>query len=100
MVDLLHGQVVIAPRPGHASGTYDADVSPWTLAYIIGREWEPFAVKAFDAAGGRRPVSYRGRSLEMPTGARMDGWMAEQCDYLVAYEFDSRAAQQYASDED
>jgi tetratricopeptide (TPR) repeat protein len=88
VVDLLHGQLVIPARPGHASGTYDADVSRWVLAYIIGREWEPFAVKAFDAAGGGRPVSYRGRFLEMPTGARMDGWMAEQCDYLLAYEFD------------
>lgn len=89
VIDLLHGQVVIPPRPGHASGTYDADVSRWVLAYIIGREWEPFAVKAFDAAGGGRPASYHGRFLEMPTGARMDGWMAEQCDYLVAYEFDT-----------
>jgi hypothetical protein len=88
VVDLLHGQLVLPPKPGHASGTYDADVSAWVLAYIIGREWEPFAVKAFDAAGGGRTVSYRGRFLEMPTGARMDGWMAEQCDYLVAYEFD------------
>jgi hypothetical protein len=88
VVDLLHGQLVVPPRPGHASGTYDADVSPWVLAYIIGREWEPFAVKAFDAAGGGRPVAYRGRFLEMATGTRMDGWMAEQCDYLVAYEFD------------
>ena len=88
VVDLLHGQIVIPPRPGHASGTYDADVSAWVLAYIIGREWEPFAVKAFDAAGGGRPVSFKGRFLEMSTGARMDGWMAEQCDYLVAYEFD------------
>ncbi len=36
-------------RPGHAGGRYDADVSRWTLAYILGREWEPFAVKEFDA---------------------------------------------------
>jgi hypothetical protein len=89
VVDLLHGQIVIPHRPGHAGGTYDADVSRWVLAYIIGREWEPYAVKAFDAAGGGRPVSYRGRFLEMSTGARMDGWMAEQCDHLVAYEFDT-----------
>ena len=88
VVDLLHGQSVIPPRPGHASGIYDADVSPWVLAYIIGREWEPFAVKAFDAAGGRGTAIYRGRFLEMLAGARMDGWMAEQCDYLVGYEFD------------
>ncbi|HVX87845.1 MAG TPA: tetratricopeptide repeat protein, partial [Gemmatimonadales bacterium] len=88
VVDLLHGQIVIPAKPGHASGTYDADVSRWVLAYIIGREWEPFAVKAFDAAGGGRPVSYRGRFLEMASGPRMDAWMAEQCDHLLGYEFD------------
>lgn len=89
VVDLLHGQTVLPARPGHASGTYDADVSRWVLAYIIGREWEPFAVKAFDAAGGGQPVSFRGRFLEMASGPRMDAWMAEQCDHLVAYEFDT-----------
>jgi tetratricopeptide (TPR) repeat protein len=49
VVDLLHGRADIQPRPGHASGYYTADVSPWTLAYIIGREWEPFSAIAFDS---------------------------------------------------
>ena len=44
VVDLLHGRADIEPRPGHASGYYTADVSPWVLAWIIGREWEPFSV--------------------------------------------------------
>jgi hypothetical protein len=88
VVDLLHGTIAIPPRPGHAAGTYDADVSRWTLAYIIGREWEPFAVKAFDSAGGGRTVAFRGRFLEMASGPRSDAWMAEQSDYLVGYEFD------------
>ena len=54
VVDLVHGAATIPARPGHAAGRYDADVSPWTLAYIIGREWEPFAVKAFDEGKPRR----------------------------------------------
>ena len=89
VVDLLHGSVTLPPRPGHASGIYDADVSPWTLGFIIGREWEPFAVKAFDAATRGGAASFHGRFLEMGAGTRMDGWMAEQCDYLVGYEFDA-----------
>ncbi|MGH9118223.1 MAG: tetratricopeptide repeat protein [Acidimicrobiales bacterium] len=36
VVDLIHGSAVIATRPGHAGGRYDADVSSWTLGYIIG----------------------------------------------------------------
>ncbi|HSB53561.1 MAG TPA: hypothetical protein VLD58_04365, partial [Gemmatimonadales bacterium] len=89
VVDLLHGHASFPARPGHAGGRYDADVSAWTLAYIIGREWEPFAVKEFER---RHPehAPYSGRFLASrgPVGA-MDAWMAEQCDYLLGYEVDS-----------
>jgi hypothetical protein len=80
---------VIPSRPGHAGGRYDADVSGWTLGYIIGREWEPFAVKGFDARHGQtRP--YAGRYLAIADSApAMDVWMAEQCDYMVSYEVDT-----------
>jgi tetratricopeptide (TPR) repeat protein len=87
VVDLVHGTATIPARPGHASGRYDADVSPWTLAYIIGREWEPFAVKAFDQ---RKPRgSYSGRYLSVQQGPAMDLWMAQQCDFMLAYEADT-----------
>ena len=89
VVDLLHGNALVPLRPGHAGGRYDADVSSWTLGYIIGREWEPFAVKGFDARHGRaRP--YPGRFLAIADSApAMDVWMAEQCDYMVSYEIDT-----------
>jgi hypothetical protein len=85
VVDLVHGAAEFPRRPGHAGGRYDADVSSWTLGYVIGREWEPFAVKAFDAA---RPGShaYRGRLLEMSSGTATDAWMVEQCDFMLTDE--------------
>ncbi|MGH7704035.1 MAG: hypothetical protein ACREMO_13145, partial [Gemmatimonadales bacterium] len=87
VVDLIHGAADLPVRPGHAGGRYDADVSPWTLAYILGREWEPYAVTGFDARSpGGRP--YRGRFLEVADGPAMDAWMAQQCDYLLSYEVD------------
>jgi hypothetical protein len=88
VVDLVHGAATIPSRPGHASGRYDADVSAWTLAYIIGREWEPYAVQAFDR---RRSAegSYAGRFLAVEHAPAMDLWLAEQCDFMLAYEFDS-----------
>ncbi|HKV73247.1 MAG TPA: tetratricopeptide repeat protein [Gemmatimonadales bacterium] len=88
VVNLLHGHTELPPRPGHASGTYDADVSRWVLGYILGREWEPFAVKAFDAVHQRhRP--FKGRFLTAASAPAMEAWMAEQCDYMLAYEVDS-----------
>jgi hypothetical protein len=88
MLDVLgavHGDVDIAPHPGHASGRYDADVSRWTLAYIIGREWEPTAVAGFEARS-RRPRRFEGRYLRMADGSPMESWTAEQCDWMLASE--------------
>jgi hypothetical protein len=88
VVDLLHGRADIPVRPGHASGRYDADVSRWTLGYIIGREWEPFAVKAFDAA---HPAAkpFKGRYLTTARAPAMEVWLAGECDFLLRYEVES-----------
>jgi hypothetical protein len=87
VVDLVHGHATLPPRPGHASGRYDADVSPWTLGFIIGREWEPYAVKAFDETH-RGARAYTGRYLELAAGTPMDAWLVAQCDHMLAYEAD------------
>lgn len=86
VVDLVHGQLEQPPRAGHAHGRYDADVSRWVLAYIIGREWEPFAVRAYDSTHARR--SHAGRFLVTDDVPALDAWMAEQCDYLLSHEYD------------
>jgi hypothetical protein len=89
VVDLVHGNADIPVRAGHAGGRYDADVSRWTLGYIIGREWEPFAVKAFEARFDSRRADYLGRFLATRQGLHIDAWMAAQCDYLLGYEVDT-----------
>lgn len=92
VVDLIHGRADIAPRRGHAWGAYTADVSPWTLAYIIGREWEPYSVVAFnDLHPGSR--SWRGRYLSLDSGTAMEVWLARACEEMVAYETDTYRAQ-------
>jgi len=88
VVDLVHGAAAIPARRGHASGSYDADVSPWVLGYIIGREWEPFAVKAFDERNSGAQT-HTGRYLSVKTGTAMDVWLAQQCDLMLAYEADT-----------
>jgi hypothetical protein len=88
VVDLVHGAAKIPPRPGHATGRYDADVSQWVLGYVIGREWEPFAVKAYDARKkGNR--GYQGRYLQVRQARAMDVWLAQQCDLMLGYEADT-----------
>lgn len=88
VVDVIHGRATIPPRPGHAAGAYDADVSRWVLGYIIGREWEPFAVKAYDAKH-RGSRAFEGRYLRVGQGPAMDLWLTQQCDLMLGYEADT-----------
>ncbi|MDH3732206.1 MAG: tetratricopeptide repeat protein [Gemmatimonadota bacterium] len=92
VVDLLHGRADIPLRPGHAGGYYTADVSRWTLAFIIGREWEPHSVEAFNE---RKPElsGWEGRFLRLAGGNPMDAWLAKACEAMVAYESDVYGAQ-------
>jgi tetratricopeptide (TPR) repeat protein len=90
VADVVHGRAAIGRRRGHAWGRYAADVSDRVLAYIIGREWEPFSIRAYNKLrAGPRRTTYAGRFLAVARGTPADVWMAEQCDYLLAYEWDT-----------
>ena len=92
VVDLLHGAAQITARPGHAGGRYDADVSPWTIAYILGREWEPYSVVGFNE-DPRAARSHAGTHLTLASGTATDAWMVRQCDLLLTYEDETFNAQ-------
>jgi len=85
VVDLLHGRADLPRRPGHASGHYTADVSRWVLAYLIGREWEPFSVVDFNQLR-RADTTWPGRYVAVRAGSPMDAWLGRALDTLVAYE--------------
>jgi hypothetical protein len=85
VVDLIHGAAVLPRRPGHASGIYATDVSRWTLAYIIGREWEPYSVIAFAEAHPKQS-RFDGAYLTMQGGNAVDAWLTKVSDAMIAYE--------------
>lgn len=87
VVDLLHGRAIITRRAGHASGRFTADVSRWTLGYIIGREWEPYSVQAYAAAHPKRQT-YQGRWVSGRGGNAVETWLAEVSDFMVGYEME------------
>ncbi len=91
-VDVVHGRARVAARPGHAWGRYEADVSDHVLGFVLGREWEPASIAKYNRkATGRR--AYSGRFLAVDSGTPADAWLAAQCDYLLAYEWDTYRAQ-------
>lgn len=85
VLDALHGNLRRPPKPGHAHGDYTADVSPWTLGLLVGREFEPYSVAAYNQRHQGR--TYRGRFLEaLPGASPFEAYLAEVLDRLAQYE--------------
>ncbi len=84
-IDAIHGNAVVRSRPGHASGIYDADVSPWIAGWLLGREWEPYAVRRTETL---HPDStrFRGSYFTVDGGTPMEVWLAKICDTAASYE--------------
>ena len=85
VVDVVHGRAAIALRPGHAGGLYLSDVSPWTLGWILGREWEPYSVVAY-AKQHPGNQGWQGRFINLRRGNAVERWLARFADSTVAYE--------------
>jgi tetratricopeptide (TPR) repeat protein len=85
VIDAVHGDLLLAPRPGHASGYYDTDVSEHLLAMVVGREWEPFAVVDHNALHPDM-TSWEGEWLRVRDARAMEVWVAQRCDFAVDYE--------------
>lgn len=82
-VAVVHGDAVVEARPGHASGTYTADVSPWLLSWAIGVEWDPISTFESDLenAGVDR---FAGDYFVADADATpTESWLAEMLDHLA-----------------
>ncbi|RTH09739.1 hypothetical protein CSW43_10710, partial [Thermus scotoductus] len=88
VLDALHGNLRRPPRPGHAHGDYIADVSPWTLGLLVGREFEPYSVAAYNERHPGR--AYRGRFIQaLPEANPFEAYLAEVLDRLAQYEWEA-----------
>ncbi len=83
-VDALHGNRTVEAREGRAWGVYTADVSPWILAWLVGREMEPQEVETTNERNG--DYVYKGRYISAPEGPAVESWLAASCDRAVVYE--------------
>jgi hypothetical protein len=87
MIDIVHGNADIAPMPGHASGVYKFDISPYVLGLIIGTEWDPAAVlNTNDVHKGM--VQFSGSYFNTKDAEPFEIWLAEMMDYTAKYEKD------------
>ncbi|HPQ68095.1 MAG TPA: hypothetical protein PKW95_03130 [bacterium] len=91
-VNVVHGNATIEPGSeanpdnwGRAYGSFTADVSPWLLGYLVGRELEPYTIlNAVDLHPNE--TAYTGDYFSIENGEPIETFVIEHLDYLVAYE--------------
>ncbi|WP_042478080.1 hypothetical protein [Bacillus ndiopicus] len=85
IVDVIHGNKYVEPRPGHASGLYEADISKYVIGWVLGIEWYPDVVVGTNekhASIGQ----YSGTYFETKDASPFEYWLAEQMDLVTMYE--------------
>ncbi|GKV68855.1 hypothetical protein NCCP2716_13530 [Sporosarcina sp. NCCP-2716] len=91
LVDVVHGNADVEERPGHASGVYDADISRWVSAWMIGVEWYPLMVEGTNEKH-TGIGEYDGTYFKTEQAEPFEYWLAEQMDYLVKHEVENYRA--------
>lgn len=86
LVDVTHGNAVIAERPGRAHGTYEHDVSSWVLGWAVGIEWDAPTVLENDTVNADR-AGYEGKYFRTTSEVTAtESWMAIMLDHLATQE--------------
>jgi len=86
VIDALHGNADIPARPYRAYGNYSADVSPYLLGILIGRELEPDEVEATDEKNPEKDGYAGDYVVAIPGEASpTETWIAEMCDLAMAH---------------
>jgi hypothetical protein len=87
-LDALHSGYEIQQRSGRAWGEYKADVYPYLLGIIIGREISAEEVQVTNESNAGRG-DYEGRFVRTTGASPTETWMAEMCDYAASYAQDT-----------
>lgn len=85
IVDVVHGNAVIDPVPGNASGTYTADVSQYLLGWILGIEWQSDFVINTNESNPDKNV-FEGKYLYTEEATPFEVFLASGLDACIAYE--------------
>jgi len=84
LIDVLHGNKTIEPRPGHASGGYAWNVMPWVAGFILGIEKDAeFVINT----NNKNPhvTGFDGEFLYTVNASPFEAWLAEIGDFAIAY---------------
>lgn len=85
LINVIHGNAEIPARPGHASGSYKADISPYVAAWILGIEWDPAMVNQTNLVNAGTG-DYAGKYVFTESAAPFENWLAGMFDHTLDYE--------------
>ncbi len=88
IVDVIHGNATIEQKPGHAYGTYTADISPYVIGWMLGIEWYPFAVEGTNNKHATK-AQHNGQFFSTKGASPFEIWLAEQFEFTAQYEAES-----------
>ena len=85
LVNVIHGKAKIAETAGEAYGTYNTDVSPWLVGWIIGIEWDPnFVINTNNQHPDKK--DYDGKYLYTQTASPFEAFLSRVGDALIKHE--------------
>ncbi len=97
MIDVIHGKKIINYNAIYASGSFDADVSEWTIGYIIGTEWNDVTVE-YTNRNHKNDHEYHGKYIKTTKEATpFERVLAEIGDTIFAYESNKYGTQRLLS---
>lgn len=82
VVDAIHGEAEIPQRYGKAFGQFNVDVSPWVLAWVVGREVMPWEV-ALTNRIHPDDANFEGLHVRAPGSTPFESWIAASMDRVV-----------------
>jgi hypothetical protein len=85
LVDIFHGNKTLEQKPGFASGTYENDVSPYIIGWILGVEWDPLFVKNTNELNPGKN-NYQGDFLYTKNASPFEVFLARVGDEILTYE--------------
>ena len=85
MVDVIHGRRIITKNREFASGIYTTDVSKYTIAYVIGTDWNDATVE-YTNQKYKDKNNYKGKYFYANNVKPFEVYLAKVLDTLVNYE--------------
>ena len=87
IVNVIHGNITIPPRPGHASGHYNTDVSNYVIGWVLGIEWYPLMVDNVNNTRFNKG-EFSGNFVYTQGAKPFENWLADVMDHTLSYEME------------